>query len=71
MKANMHPTWEEYINFPESFNWNLLDSPKTERVANAIVTAIQEDFKTDDHIFVCGLREALRLIAANIEVYEG
>lgn len=71
MTATHHASWtDEHANFPEEFNWNLLDSPKCTVAAHKIVNAIREDFKTPERGLVRGLREALRIIAASCETHE-
>jgi hypothetical protein len=63
-----HSSWtQDSAAFPESHDWQYMNSPKTYKAVLAIVEAINEDFKTADRNLVPGLREALRLIAQTTE----
>jgi len=54
--------------FPEKFNWGLLDSPRVESIAKKIASAIEFDALSASRNCVPGLREALRIIAEETEV---
>lgn len=49
--------------FPELYNWNLIDSWKLSELACNIANLIKFKFDTNDLNDVAGLRKALRLIA--------
>lgn len=60
---------EYSVYFPENFNWSLVESPKTQVIAETIASAIFVDVVSRDRNLVPGLREALRVIAENSELY--
>jgi hypothetical protein len=49
--------------FPENYNWDLLDSKKLSDVASTIALNITYDLRTTDRIYTPGLRMALNHIA--------
>jgi hypothetical protein len=49
--------------FPENYNWDLLDSNKLSDIANKISLSIVYDLETTDRIYAPGLRLALNHIA--------
>jgi len=54
--------------FPELFNWNLVEQISLSRTAEEIVDMIKEDLKTEYRVYVPGLRKALISIAKNAEI---
>lgn len=56
-------------NYPERYNWDLLDSHKLSKIAEEISAKIDEDLKTEDRNLVPGLRTALNIIADCEEVF--
>jgi hypothetical protein len=69
MKCADHPDFD--MQFPEDFDWNLVDSHKIEPICHTLVRLIREDFKNEERRLVLGLRQALIEIACRIDVYEG
>lgn len=71
MKCADHPTFE--AEFPETFNWNLVDSHKIEPICMSIVRLINEDLKRpiEDRTLVLGLRQALIEVSVRTDVFEG
>lgn len=61
MTTNQHPSYD--AQFPETFNWQLIDSPKLAALAEQIVRAIKYDLETETRQKVSGLRYALNEIA--------
>jgi hypothetical protein len=49
--------------FPELFNWGMIDSPKYSEIASEYQEMIRGDLKTANRNITPGLREALRVIA--------
>jgi hypothetical protein len=49
-------------DYPENFNWSLLESRKLERVARILQNQCKMDITTTDRIFTPGLRTALNVI---------
>jgi hypothetical protein len=52
--------------FPETFNWGMIDSPKLSSLADAIVAHIAHEIRqheTCDRILTPGLRTALVIMA--------
>ena len=56
---------EFHCQFPETFNWQCLDSPKLSRLADELATQIESELEqpAGNRINVSGLRFALRRIA--------
>lgn len=63
MKANKHPDYNS--QFPELFNWSLLDSRYLSELASDLALQVKRElsFDTDSRINVPGLRFALAHIA--------
>lgn len=66
MKIFQHKDYNQ--EFPELFNWGLVDSPTIWRIAEIIIERIKEDMDTDNRNEVPGLRVALRAIAIHTEI---
>ena len=58
--------------FPELFNWGLLDSISLSKIGTSIALRISDDLKTSERYYVGGLRLALHEISliANIHTYQ-
>ena len=54
--------------FPELYDWNMLDSIKTSKIALDIKGWIQHDLKTKPRRCVPGLRKALNIISQQSEL---
>ena len=50
-------------DFPERYNWSLIDSYKLSELAEAISWRINADLKTEKKIYTPGLRLVLQCIA--------
>lgn len=59
---------QELWQFPEDENWNQVDSPKLQRLADELALAIREDLRSRTRLLTPGLRLALQYLA---EVEEG
>ena len=55
--------------FPESYNWELIDSPRLILVARELVSYIAATPPTGDRGNVPGLRAALRAIAWHADIF--
>lgn len=49
--------------FPESFDWAMIDSPTLCAIALDLVSTLKRDMQTWERLLVPGIREALREIA--------
>ena len=67
MKAREHLKFNP--EFPEKFNWDLLDSVSLTSAALRIQEEIEENFETNERIYISGLRLALNIIANIAEIY--
>lgn len=56
--------------FPESFDWNLIDSLKITPIAVDITKKIEDDLMTKERNLVPGLRKALIIIANETGIYQ-
>jgi hypothetical protein len=54
--------------FPETFTWSWLDSPKLCNIANNIRNHIDHDLRTANRNNVPGLRLALNIIAEEADI---
>ena len=61
MKAVYPLTYKS--EFPEVFDWGLLDSIKLFDATTNITDRIKFDLKKDNRLLIPGLREALKIIA--------
>lgn len=66
MKAEESPDYNH--DFPETFNWNLLESRHLTKVAREIKRAIEDDLTTEWRYYTGGLRIALNIIAKHAEI---
>jgi hypothetical protein len=64
--------YEKYDpQFPEQFNWGMIESIKLTAVAEQIVREIKNEFvekPQDERLKVAGLRHALNIIASVAEI---
>lgn len=68
MKTKNHPNFDP--EFPETFNWAILDSPKLATLAVKLAAQIGSDslFPPSQRHLTPGLRFALNQIAENSEI---
>jgi len=55
-------------NFPETFDWELVDSPKIEQIACDIKKSIMFDLASRNRVYAGGLRQALNIIAQHADL---
>lgn len=60
--------YEAIYNFPENFEWNLVESIKISEIGERLSQAIKKDLQTKDRIFVPGLRLTLRILLENYKL---
>jgi len=57
--------------FPEKFNWSLIDSHKLDAIAQDFASRIRAELElpSDQRLKIAGLRYALNIIAGTADIY--
>jgi len=56
-------------NFPETYDWNKIDSRQALKMASEIKRWIQHDLESNERNLVPGLRKALNIIAESYTLF--